>query len=178
MSRAIVDVIGQTFGRLTVLCGSDRKSPAGKLWLCRCVCGSETVTTSLKLRNGHTRSCGCVHREAIASVNRKHGQANKTRTYKSWKEMRRRCLNPKADQYKWYGGRGIAISVRWDSYDNFLADMGERPVGTSLDRINSDGNYEPGNCRWATPKQQAETNRGIFRKGHHRTVEKVKKNGG
>ena len=79
--------------------------------------------------------------------------------------MRRRCLNPHATQYKWYGGRGIAICQRWDSFENFAADMGERPAGTSLDRINPDRGYEPGNCRWATPKQQAETNRGLFKKG-------------
>ena len=171
-----VDVAGQKFGRLTVLGAADRTSPAGKLWRCQCECGGETVTTSLKLRNGHTKSCGCLVRERL--IHRTHGLSNSGRTYKTWKEMRQRCTNPNADQFKWYGGRGISVCGRWDSYENFLADMGERPAGTTLDRINGDGNYEPMNCRWATAKQQAETNRGVFKAGlvpwNKRSVEKVK----
>lgn len=77
--------------------------------------------------------------------------------------MRQRCNNPNSDQWKWYGGRGISICERWDNFTLFLEDMGERPQGHSIDRINPDGNYEPSNCRWATPKQQAENNRGCFK---------------
>jgi hypothetical protein len=160
-----VDVAGQKFGLLTVVAASERKTHAGKLWQCQCDCGGQTVTTSLKLRSGHTTSCGCVQKARLAASHRTHGRANKDRTYKSWKEMRRRCLNLNADQYKWYGGRGITICARWSDFENFVADMGERPSGTSLDRINPDGPYEPQNCRWATAKQQAETNRGLFKKG-------------
>jgi hypothetical protein len=74
-------------------------------------------------------------------------------------------MNPKSDKWQWYGGRGISICQRWDSYENFLSDMGERLAGTSIDRIDPDGNYEPANCRWATPKQQAQSNRGLITKG-------------
>lgn len=163
---SVVDVVGQRFGRLTVVCRSERKSTAGALWLCKCDCGGATTTTSLKLRNGHTKSCGCLKREVIEQgANLSHGMANKTSTYRTWKEMRQRCTNPNSDKWKWYGGRGISICNEWDDYKTFLRDMGERPVGTTLDRINPDDGYHAKNCRWATPKQQAETNRGVFVKG-------------
>lgn len=162
---SVLDVTGNKFGRLTVIGRSERKSPAGALWRCVCECGGETVTTSLKLRSGHTTSCGCRKVEACSRMNRKHGMANRTPTYRSWKEMRQRCLNPNSDKAKWYGARGIRVCERWNSYENFLADMGERPAGKTLDRIDPDKGYAPDNCRWATPKEQAETNRGLFRKG-------------
>lgn len=165
-SSKLVDVTGQRFGRLTVLGRSDRKSSAGALWACVCDCGGETVTTSLRLRKGHTTSCGCVKRSKISTAKLIHGYAQKRDgTYRSWKEMRQRCNNSNNHKWKWYGGRGITVCERWSDFTLFLADMGQRPVGTSIDRIDSDGNYEPSNCRWATPKQQAETNRGVIRAG-------------
>lgn len=159
-----VDVLHQRFGRLVVTGPSERVSSAGKLWVCACDCGGQSITTSLKLRNGHTTSCGCYRRETLADHRTTHGMS-RTRTYKSWKEMHRRCQSSASDQWQWYGGRGIKVCERWASFEHFYEDMGDRPARTTLDRLDSDGNYEPGNCRWATPKQQAETNRGVIRKG-------------
>lgn len=161
----LIDILGLRYGQLVVVSRSDRISKAGALWVCRCDCGGETVTTGTKLKSGHTRSCGCQQKKAIQALSTTHGMSNKTRTYKTWKEMRRRCMNKNSTQYQWYGGRGISVCDRWNSYEAFLEDMGERPIGTTIDRINSDGNYEPGNCRWATSKQQAETNSGVFKRG-------------
>ena len=165
-SSKAIDVTGQRFGRLVVVGRSSRQSSAGALWVCTCDCGGEAVTTSLKLRVGHTKSCGCLNAEARRAASVTHGASKPgNRTYRSWKEMRQRCNNHNSDKWKWYGGRGIKICQRWNDFALFLADMGERPEGTSIDRINPDGDYEPSNCRWATPLQQAETNRGLIQKG-------------
>lgn len=162
---AYVDVMGRRFGSLVVSGQSERKSLAGKLWVCSCDCGGHAVTTSLKLRTGHTTSCGCYKRSRIADASRTHGRSKKDRTYKSWKQMRQRCNNPNSDQWEWYGGKGISICPEWNSFEQFVADMGERPEGMTLDRKDGSGNYEPTNCRWATAKQQAETNRGLIKPG-------------
>lgn len=167
--NSLKDLTGQKFNRLLVIGKSERKSKAGAMWRCLCDCGNESHVVSLKIRTGKTQSCGCLKKHAMAKVNVKHGLANKTRTYRTWKEMRYRCKNPNSDKWKWYGGRGISVCDKWNDYTAFLEDMGERPQSHTLDRINPDGNYEPGNCRWATAKQQAETNRGCFKPGknHH-----------
>jgi hypothetical protein len=159
----LLDIAGLKFNRLTVIGKSNIVRSSGALWECRCDCGTLVLVNSLKLRGGSTKSCGCYRSEV--NPNLKHGVANKTRTYRSWKEMRQRCLNPNSDKWKWYGGRGITISKEWDSFEVFLLDMGERPEGKSIDRIDSDGNYCKDNCKWSTPKEQAMTNRGVFKKG-------------
>ena len=138
--------VGEVFGRLTVL-KYVVGPPSG--WLCSCSCGGSRVVSPTRLRTGHTKSCGCRFIEGVST----HG-LSKSKTYKTWQQMVQRCTNEKATGYENYGGRGITICERWMKFENFLADMGERPEGKSLDRRTNDGNYEPGNCRWATPKEQ------------------------
>ena len=155
----IIDITGKQFDRLTVLKRTTSDQRGEARWICRCECGNETIVLGSNLRSGKTRSCGCLRFELPQGASHpKHG-AYKTREYSSWQHMRRRCLDQNNDKFHRYGGRGITICERWNSFENFLADMGRRPPGLTLDRINNDGNYEPGNCRWATSEEQASNHR-------------------
>lgn len=157
-------LVGQQFGRLTVIEGCVGRSPNGcLLWRCRCSCGNLTTKSTESLRKYKGISCGCRHHEWCLTGNarRKHGNASKltgeTTEYNTWEAMKRRCYSPNAKKYPRYGGRGITVCDRWlgkDGFANFLADMGRRPPKLTLDRIDNDGNYEPSNCRWATQKIQ------------------------
>jgi hypothetical protein len=150
LANGLKDMAGLRFGRLTVLHRAGDGLPVR--WLSRCDCGIEKVVAGSKLRSGNTQSCGCLQQEMRILRNTRHG-LSRTRTHNIWLAMRRRCSRPDQPNYKWYGGRGIRVCDRWQSFANFLADMGECPEGYELDRINGDGNYEPGNCRWVTHKQ-------------------------
>lgn len=158
MGRKIIDLTGKKFNRLTVLkMVEDRNGHTQISWVCKCLCGIIVIVRGGHLRGGHTQSCGCLKAETFNCF--KHGKCN-TREYKSWDSMKQRCLNPNDDNYKYYGVRGIKICDRWkDSFKNFLEDLGERPDGHTLDRINNEGNYEPKNCRWSNPSQQTRNQR-------------------
>lgn len=146
------ELAGRVFGRLTVLEWVTRSKNGTSKWLCRCECGNERVVFATALLGGTSKSCGCLAREQAGDRVRTHGQT-RTPTFISWERLRARCDDP---TNKHYGGKGITYCERWKDFSNFLADMGERPEGMTLDRIDTTGNYEPNNCRWVTYAEQAQ----------------------
>jgi len=164
MSSKLDDLTGQVFGYLTVKSFSGRKRKVS-FWQCQCSCGNVCEVRSGNLKNGHTNSCGCFK----SAINTTHG-GSRLCEYRIWNLMRQRCSNKNLKTFKHYGGRGITVCERWrNSFDAFLDDMGRRPSEKhSIDRIDNNGNYEPGNCRWTTQRQQSRnkrTNRKILFNG-------------
>lgn len=153
-----LNLTGQQFGRWTVLYEVPQKGYV-RSWHCRCACGKEKTLKQSELRCGMSKSCGCYQVEALIKRSTTHGHAHRhhrTPEYRTYLSMHQRCENPNAQQYLNYGARGIAVCERWNTFEAFLEDMGPRPSPKhSLDRFpNKDGNYEPGNVRWATVIEQ------------------------
>jgi hypothetical protein len=154
------DLTGQRFTRLIALkrIGQDRWG--SYIWLCKCDCGKQHTVSAGALRCGNSKSCGCLRGESHGHTTDDNGKLKQTRTYRAWAKAKGRCYNQKDQKYRIYGARGIRMSDEWRaSFVAFLRDMGEVPPGLTLDRIKTDGHYEKGNCRWATPLQQANNQR-------------------
>lgn len=156
----IKDLSGQTFERLVVSKNYTKRN--GKaFWMCKCTCGTTKYISSRNLIRGNTKSCGCLKTENLIRhniLNTRHGAAKNgtiSKEYRNWSWMKDRCLNKNNTSYKKYGGRGISVCKRWLKFENFLEDMGRRPAGKTLDRIDGRKGYCKDNCRWATPKEQA-----------------------
>lgn len=165
-----IELTGLEFGRWTVL-GYHGSSGQGAMWNCRCKCGTERPTYASSLLSGRSKSCGCDRDGSVVhGHNRKSGQSP---TYKAWRNMVRRCTDPNHPSYRNYGGKGIKVCREWRRFDGFLSDMGERPDGKTLDRIDSSKGYSKNNCRWITMQEQGNNranNHRITHNGETHTV--------
>jgi len=149
-----IDLAGQRFGRLVVERRVDNDKHGGTRWLCTCDCGKSHVCLPSNLRGGRTKSCGCLNKETATKTCITHGMSG-TKEYVTWRNMKTRCENPNSTRWEYYGGRGITICREWlYSFEAFYQDMGDKPEGLSLDRIDVNGDYELSNCRWATQSEQ------------------------
>lgn len=159
------DISGKIFGQLTAINPTGEKNRHGKsLWNCVCSCGNSTVVNVNSLNSGNTKTCGCGKYDGmkiyVESKKKNAFGIHHARARNTWSKMIDRCENSSNADYPNYGGRGISVCARWHILEHFVQDMGDPPIGMTLDRYpNQDGNYEPDNCRWATAQQQARNTR-------------------
>lgn len=171
-----IDLTNKRFGRWTVLSRAANTLKGQATWNLLCDCGEIKTLKSIIIRRGLSQSCGCLAREKTIERSTKHGHSMSGKispTYWSWSGMRQRCGNPKNTAYPRYGALGITVCQEWQSFANFVADMGERPAGTTLDRIDNSLGYAKANCRWADTKTQARNksnNRPMTLRGETRTL--------
>ncbi len=155
MKKSRIDLTGQLFGRLTVVAFAKTDKHGNAQWICQCSCGETTTVWSSALRRNLTQSCGCLRKAATSARRSTHGKSAGDPTYRVWTGMKKRCENPNSHGYARYGGRGIAVCTRWEDFALFLEDMGPKPEGCSIERLDVDKGYAPDNCRWIPCAEQA-----------------------
>lgn len=158
ITRPRKEIIGNRYGRLTVMLDCGQAKNGAYQYITMCDCGESKVVLGNSMVNGSTKSCGCIRRETTSAKNIKH-QGCSDSAYQTWQGMKTRCLNPNTASYKNYGGRGITIDAKWMDYSGFLEDMGERPDGHTLERLDNSKGYSKDNCKWASTKEQARNTR-------------------
>lgn len=158
VAHNFIDLTGQRFGRLVVIKKYGYNEGNSVLWECICDCGKSSVVAGRSLTTGATKSCGCLRKETTGDRRRTHGMT-RTPTYSTWCAMHTRCNNQNSQDYKHYGGRGITICSEWLKFENFLNDMGKKPMGLTIERINNDLGYFKANCRWASRTIQSRNQR-------------------